>query len=186
MQLYGSYTSPFVRHCRIALMQNDMGCDFVTVDMMKNPDLSPTSKVPFMQDGALTLTDSSSILKYIREKAGQMFLADVQDYETFAISNTLLDSAINTFLLEMQGVDANEVPYLTRQKNRVASGLAALNLRIDPAQGISTDGALRAACLLAWGDYRSRFTLDGLDNLQGLKEAANADSNFVATAPPPL
>ena len=32
MKLYGNYTSPFVRHCRVALLQQKLDCDFVEID----------------------------------------------------------------------------------------------------------------------------------------------------------
>lgn len=184
MKLYGSLTSPYVRHCRIALLQNNMDFEFVPVDFVQSAEQSPTSKVPFMEDGDVSLTDSSSIIKYIREKAGQTFLSDVQDYETFAMGNTLLDTGINVFIISMEDFGPDQIKYLGRQNARIASGLKALNDRIDPAAGISTDGALRCACFIAWGLFRNRFTLDGLDNLQALMDAANADEHFVATHPP--
>ncbi|MFT5260421.1 MAG: glutathione S-transferase [Saprospiraceae bacterium] len=185
MKLFGSSTSPFVRHCRIALLQTNLPFEMVETGFPESAEQSPMKKVPFMQDGDVSLTDSSSILKYIREKAGQDFLSDVQDYETFAMSNTLQDTSINLFIISMEGFGPDQIKYLGRQQGRVQSGLAALNDRIDPAQGLSTDGAIRAACFLAWGAYRNRFTLDGLDNLSGLMRVANADAHFIATAPPP-
>ncbi len=184
MKLYGSLTSPFVRHCRIALLQNKLDFEFVQVDFAQSADQSPTSKVPFMQDGDVTLTDSSSILKYIREKAGQTFLSDVQDYETFAMSNTLLDAGINVFLLGMENFGPDQINYIARHNARIDSGLSTLNERIDPSAGISTDGALRCACFVAWGLFRDRFSIDGLDNLQALMDAANADKHFIETHPP--
>lgn len=185
MKLFGSYTSPFVRHCRIALLQNAAPFEFVETGFSESAAQSPMKRVPFMRDGSVSLSDSSSILKYIREQAGQTFLSEVQDYETFAMSNTLLDAAINLFIIGTEGFGPEQINYLKRQQNRVDSGLIALNEIIDPAQGIATDGALRAACFLAWGIYRNRFSLDGLDNLSGLLAAANADAHFIASAPPP-
>ena len=32
MKLFGSYTSPYVRHCRIVLAQNGQDCEFVETD----------------------------------------------------------------------------------------------------------------------------------------------------------
>ncbi len=183
MKLYGSTTSPYVRHCRVALMQNDMDFELIETDFEQSAKQSPTSKVPFMVDGDLTLTDSASILKYVREKSGQPFMADVRDYDLFTLASTLQDTAINVFIIGNAGFGADEIPYLGRQQGRIDSGLQAMNERIDPTEGISTDGALRSACFIGWGLFRERFEITGLDNLQGLMEAANADSTFAATAP---
>lgn len=47
MELYGSYTSPFVRHCRIALLQTQQDCQFIETDAQQSATLSPTKKVPY-------------------------------------------------------------------------------------------------------------------------------------------
>jgi len=184
MKLYGSYTSPFVRHCRIALQQENLSAEFVDTDYAASGRLSPTAKVPFLEDGELRLTDSSTILKYIRETAGKAFLADLEDFEVYALANTALDTAINLFLLEKDGVEASQVDYLQRQKMRLDNTLSELNRRINPDLTTSTDGHLRCACLLDWALYRNRFSLQGLDNLAGLLEQANSNQEFLSTAPP--
>ena len=184
MKLFGSYTSPFVRHCRVALAQSGMDFEFVEVDYQTSAENSPTSKVPYFIDGDVTLTDSTSITKYIREKSGQGYLVDIQDHETFAMASTLLDTSINLFLLENNGVDASQVAYLKRHQDRVESGLDELNARIQPENGISTDGALRVACYIDWALFRKRINIDGRDNLQKLIEAANQVEAFAETAPP--
>ena len=184
MKLYGSYTSPFVRHCRIALLQSDFDFEFIETDYAMSAERSPTSKVPFLEDGGITLTDSSSIVKHIREKAGREFLTDVADYELFAMTNTVLDSAINLFLLENDGISADQSGYLTRQKERIESGLDELNRRFDPAEGIAKDSALRCACFIDWALFRNRINVDQHENLRGLLAAANQVDEFVSTAPP--
>ncbi|MDH3377726.1 MAG: glutathione S-transferase [Gammaproteobacteria bacterium] len=184
MKLYGSYTSPFVRHCRVALAQAGFDFEFIEADNAMSAEKSPTGKVPFFADGDLTLTDSSSILKYIREKAGGGFLTDIEDYENFALTNTVLDSSINLFLLEKEGFGPDQIKYLGRQKNRIETGLKELNRRFDPNQGITRDSALRCACYVDWALFRNRISIDGLDNLQGLLDVANDVEEFAATAPP--
>ena len=184
MKLYGSYTSPYVRHCRVALAQGSFDFDFVEADGSMSAEKSPTDKVPFFTDGGLTLTDSSSILKYVREKSGRNFLADIEDYENFALTNTLLDSTINLFLLEKEGLGPDQIKYLGRQKNRIENGLKELNRRFDPDQGVARDSALRCACYVDWALFRNRISIDGLDNIQGLMDVANQVEEFAATAPP--
>ena len=99
MELYGSYTSPFVRHCRIALLQTKLKCKFVETDATQSATLSPTKKVPLLIDSELTLTDSTSILTHIHELVGEYFLTDVEDLELYHMSNTLLDTCVNLFML---------------------------------------------------------------------------------------
>ena len=183
MKLYGSYTSPFVRHARIALMQSGLDFTFEEADYDLSAKMSPTAKVPYLKHGDLMLTDSSSILKYVREKSGAQYLADIVDFELFAMSTTLLDTAINLFLLEKEGCTPDNTPYLGRQARRLSTGLAELNRRFDPADGIRLDSALRCACFLDWAMFRERFSMNELGNLVALVEAARKDANFAATDP---
>ena len=183
MKLFGSYTSPFVRHCRVALMQSNLEFEFIEADETMRKEHSSTDKVPFFTDGGLTLSDSSSILKYVREKSGGTFLADINDFENYTITNTLLDSAINLFLLENEGIGSDQISYLGRQKARVDNGLIALNTHIDPGLGITQDSTLRCACFIGWGLFRNRFSIDGLTNLNKMMAIANQDDNFLKTAP---
>ena len=183
MKLFGSYTSPFVRHCRVALLHSNLGFEFIEADDSMRNMYSATDKVPFFTDGDVTLSDSSSILKYVREKSGAVFLAGLDDFENFTIANTLTDSAINLFLLENEGFGADRVNYLARQKARVDHGLIVLDKRIDPQAGTTKDSTLRCACFIGWGLFRNRFRIDGLSNLEQLMEIANRDEHFAATAP---
>ena len=184
MILYGSYTSPYVRHCRIVL--NDSGCQwsFQEVDYAGSAKQSPTKKVPFLKDQQLTLTDSSSILKYLREKFSGQWFADINDYDLFCMVNTLLDSAVNLFLLEKDGLTPDSSRYLNRQSERVNTGLELLNERLSPCQSPLSDGQIRAACFLGWGVFRNRFSLENHSQLQAFLDSANQWPAFEQTAPP--
>lgn len=183
MKLYGSLTSPYVRHARIAIAQSGFQCEFVEADYAMSALRSPTARVPFLEDGDRFLTDSSSILKYVREKAGSGFLIDIDDFELFTMTNTLLDTALNVFQLEKEGVTPDNTPYMARQNGRINSGLRELDRRFDPAEGIARDSALRCACFLGWALFRHRLTLDGLEGLQGLMARAAENDLFNETAP---
>ena len=168
MILFGYYTSPYVRHCRIALMES--GFEWKFEDMAANEGIqeSPTKKVPYFTDGALVLTDSSPILKYVRDKSGQDSLVDINDYELYCMSSTLLDTTINVFFLEAGGLSPSQNAYLQRQRDRITSGLKMLNtlpLPYAPTHHYS-DGELRLACFLDWSVFHKRISLDEFPNLQ--------------------
>lgn len=186
MKLYGSYTSPFVRHCRVALAPLIQAGEvqFIEADYAMSADLSPTAKVPFLVDDDLTLTDSSSIVKYAREKMGSGFLTDLGDYEIFTLANTLLDATVNVFLFENEGIAADTIPYLQRQNRRIETSLAALNRWVKPTLGITTDGQLRCACYIDWAMFRKRADFSPYPNLLALVAAANENADFTTTAPP--
>lgn len=185
MKIYGSFTSPFVRHCRIALLETNLVCEFIETDALQSAKLSPTQKVPLLVDGDLTLTDSSSILKYIREKAGLSFFTQIKDFELFNMTNTVMDACVNIFFLEKtDNIKLTDSKYLQRQNSRVLSGLEALNKMELATQLPLTDGQIRLACFLDWGIYRNRINLFELDNLAKLLELAKKDKAFADTAPP--
>ncbi len=185
MQLYGSFTSPFVRHCRIILKATALECDFIETDATQSAKISPTKKVPLLVDGDLQLTDSSSIIKYLREKSGQEFFNDVLHFELFNMSNTVLDACVNIFFLEKtDNIQLSQSQYLQRQNARVISGLQALNKQSFSHQLPLNDGELRLACFLDWGVYRGRIEISKLESLTSLLALAKTDPNFIATSIP--
>lgn len=185
MKIYGSYTSPFVRHCRIALLETALPCEFIETDMQQSGELSPTKKVPLLVDGEIILTDSSSILKYLREKSGSPFLNDINDFELFNMTNTVMDACVNLFFFEiLDDIKPEQSKYLTRQNARVLSALEELNKLDLSAELPLSDGKLRLACFLDWAIYRDRINLLKLCNLAQFLDGARTDLNFIKTAPP--
>lgn len=184
MKLYGSYTSPFVRHCRIALLETGLDCEFIETDQASSAVKSPTKRVPFLEDGEVFLTDSSSILKYIREQAGQTFLASAQEYDQFCMATTALDATVNLFFLQRDGVDLEAYEYTRRQAARIESSLAELNQLPLPTQAPYSDAQLRLACYLGWGLFRKRISIEGLENLQAFLAGINNYQPFINTTPP--
>lgn len=187
MKLYGSYTSPFVRHCRIVLAECGVDHEFVEADYASSAKLSPTARVPFLDDGDLHLHDSASILKHVRSKADQDFMTDIDDFETFLLANTGLDTSINLFLLEREGLLPKDVPYLARQQARVESVLSELDARCastgEPEQATFSDGLLRVGCFLSWALFRQRLTIDKHRHLLALLARLDADPGFARTHP---
>ena len=184
MKLYGSYTSPFVRHCRIVLLETNFSCEFIETDQASSAAKSPTKRVPFLEDGELFLTDSTAILKHLREKVGQSFLASTTELNQFCIINTALDSTVNLFFLERDGVDLQAYEYTRRQAARIESSIAELNALDLPAAAPYNDVHLRLACYLSWGLFRKRINLEAYKNLHLFLAAINCYKPFTDTAPP--
>ena len=184
MKLYGSYTSPFVRHCRIALLETHQACDFVETDQAASAAQSPTKRVPFLQDGDVFLTDSASILKYLREKAGASFCSSAQELDQLCLVNTVLEALVNLFFLERDGVKVDEVVYLQRQAARIQSTLAELNQLPLPASAPYNDAQLRLACMIGWAKFRNRADFTPFTNLEAFYAGALSYGPFAATQPP--
>ncbi|WP_158078578.1 glutathione S-transferase family protein [Microbulbifer mangrovi] len=185
MKLFGSLTSPYVRHCRLALMQSGLDWDMVELDIHSTTEPgTPTLRVPFLEDDGVKLTDSTSIVKYVREKSGRAFIPDAQDLDRYCLANTLMDAAINLFLLERSGLDVDANVYTRRQKLRVEKILEELDSAPLPEPGKLGDADYRVAVGVAWGVFRNRFSIDAHSNLQRLLEIAGQDEFFVETSPP--
>lgn len=188
MQLFGSYTSPYVRHCRVALEETGLRCEFVESDARTSAERSPTQKLPFLQDGELLLTDSCSILRYIREKAKQPFFPSLRDYDDFCLTNTLMDSAANLFMLEKDGITPEQSPYLERQQRRIDTCLDALSQRPlsqhPRSQGAPySDFELRLGCVLGWARFRNRFSFNHYPTMTEFYEGLDQYEPFTRTAP---
>lgn len=185
IKLFGSLTSPFVRHCRLALMQSGLDWEMVELDIHSSEDPgTPTLRVPFLEDGDVKLTDSTSIVKYVREKSGQAFIADAVALDRYCLANTLLDAAINLFLLERSGVDIQANAYTRRQQKRIDMILSELDSGPLPQPGKLDDADYRVSVGVAWGQFRKRFSIDAHQNLQRLLELAKDEPAFAATTPP--
>lgn len=188
LTLYGSFTSPYVRHCRIALLETGLMCDFKEADTSVSAKLSPMQKVPFLtyQEKNLEkiITDSAAIIKLVREEVGGSFIVDVEEFNQFCAANTLLDSALNLFFIEKDGIYVTQSAYLQRQQNRIQSALAEFEKQNLAKSAPYNDFELRLACALDWGLFRKRFSLDGFSNLQSFLAGLNQYPHFSNTKPP--
>ena len=183
MKLFGSFTSPFVRHCRLALMGSEIEWQLIDTDYAGSAKGSPTQKVPFAEVDALQLTDSCSILRYIREQSGAAFLKDVQQYDYFLLINTLADSTINLFLIEKGGDIAANNSYFARQQARINAGLQRLEELVSDHKLSDEDVLLRLVCYLDWALYRERISLGAYPQLSALLADKKTDAIFNATHP---
>ena len=184
MKLFGSYTSPFVRHIRIALAETDLAYELVETDYAQSAAQSPAQRVPFLQDGDLQLTDSTSILRHVRERAGQPFLADIQRLDMYCLVNTALDTTINLFLLDREGLKSDANPYLQRQAARIQTTLQALEAASVPEAFVWDDATIRLACFIDWAIFRQRLDFSAYPNLLAVLEKANQQATFIDSKPP--
>ena len=183
MKLFGSYTSPFVRHCRIVLARNEQKFELVPTDYAQSAQNSPAKRVPFFTHNGLKLHDSSSILRYLRTLADQGFCEDIEDFDLYCLVNTALDTTINLFLLDRDGVAIEEIGYLQRQHSRVIAILDELNDRDGPEADPENDAHLRLACFLSWAQFRERLDIHQWPNLQNFLASVNQQPWFANTHP---
>lgn len=187
MKLYGSYTSPFVRHVRMVLQETQQPCEFIEIDQSGSAAKSPTQRVPFLEDGDIFLTDSASIIKYLREKSGQTFCKSAQELDQLCLVNTALDTTVNLFFLKRDGVVISQVPYLQRQAARIQTTLAELDqsaiVKI-VADGQFNDAQLRLGCFMGWSKFREQIDFSPFANLENFYLQICNYLPFNATQPP--
>ena len=187
MKLYGNSPSPFVRHCHIALLESGLDFEFIHADAKVSTQLSPMQRIPFLEyakDGETKmLTDSSSILRFIREHSGRVYLPRVEDLNDFCAVNTLIDAQVNLFLLKKEGLMPESIPYLQRQQNRIQTGLSDFEKHTYSEQAPWTDVELRLACFLDWNRFRKHFSVEPFPNLISLLERLDEYAPFKETAP---
>ena len=183
MKLYGTYPSPFVRHCRIALIESNCPWTFIETDGKASSKLTPTQKIPVLEHNGLQINDSFAIVKYIRELNGQKFLSSIEDFDKFCLLNTALDSCINLFLLERSGLSAEDNVYLRRQQSRITSTLQEMNAWQLNTECSGNDLMIRLACYLQWGEFRHRFSLNEFPALKAFLGQVETQEAFRRTAP---
>lgn len=186
MKLYGNSPSPFVRHCRIALIESGMDFEFlIDTDYQLSRQRSPTQRIPFLEyeehGNTCVLTDSSSILRYVREKSGQVFLPTVAELNNFCTVTTLMDAQVNIFLLKKEGLTSDKVNYLKRQENRIQTGLKEFEAMDLSSRAPWSDVELRLACFLDWVRYRNHFSLESFPKLLAFMENMETHQPFVET-----
>lgn len=185
MKLYGTLTSPYTRHCRVVLQASGLPCEFIVRIPAEMVGVSPTARIPYLETESEKLSDSTSILKYVRDQMGAPFLESPGDFDLYCLSNTVLDSAICLFLIKkLDGLEPAQSQYLTRQAARVESGLDELEARNLPEALPLNDAAIRLASLLEWGLFRRRFDLEKRPRLRAFLSLAQSWEPFRETAPP--
>lgn len=183
IQLYGSYTSPYVRHCRVSLLDTNTPFEFIEADTALRDQVTPTMKVPYLEQGTLKLHDSQSIIQYVRQLARQSAFPKIEDLDIFLLANTILDTAVNVYLLKRSHLDEQSVPYLHRQSQRITTLLKALEPMVQTRPWAWDDTTIRIACMVSWLKVRGFNDFADLPALWALNTQALTQPNFAATQP---
>ena len=141
-------------------------------------------RVPYLHDKQVRLSDSSSILMHVYDKAGYGFIEAADQMELYTLVNTALDTTINLFLLEKDNITPQNSAYLKRQSSRINASLAALESLDLPKSLPLNIAETRLACYLDWALFRKRISLDEHPNLASFVKLANTWPVFADTAPP--
>lgn len=182
--LYGSKTSPYVRHCRVVLLDTQTPFEFIEADTAMRDQVTPTLKVPYMENEGLKLHDSHSIVQYCRQQAGELPFQSITDLDYFLLASTLLETGINILQLKRSGLTVSAVPFLQRQTLRLTSLLDAFANITAQRSWQWNDATIRAACMIRWIEMRGFDDFSRYPALRALHSQALEHANFVATEPP--
>lgn len=131
--LIGSVRSPYVRVCRMLLLQNRIPFDFRVLNFVDDAadaaELSketPINRVPILVDGDQRIFDSRVIVNYLTKKHGLRPLS-VEEENLVSVAYSCLDTGVTLFLMKKDGFDMSHPGFfLSRQRARIPANLAYL------------------------------------------------------------
>ena len=193
--------TPKTKIVAITQMSNALGTVVPVKEVVK---IAHARGIPVLVDGSQALLDSKVIAAYIYERHPQPPPAAPPGHpplqptlwhpeHRFDDENTLLaidaavDSAINLFLLELDGVATQGSPYLLRQRERVASCLTWVDGRL--AGGTTFHAGVFAAvdialmCALQWMEFRRRYPVEEHRSLERFLEQHKERPSLASTHP---
>lgn len=214
MILYGHDTSPYVRRVRALLAELGLPFDR-DMNSWSVPDatvlrLNPMLRVPALADGGQVLLDSRLIATYLYERYGgcqgslyasgaapvgqsplQVTLFHPEhrfdDENTLLCIDAAVDSAINVFLLEMDGIPAERAPYLLRQQQRIRSCLTWLDEKMAGREtlhpGCFSFVDIALTCALDWMRFRRRYAVEEHRSLERFLDQHKERPSLAATHP---
>lgn len=131
--LIGSQRSPFVRICRMLMIQNGIDFHFQVLNFVDNKKdaealskETPINRVPILIDGDQKVFDSRVIVNHLTKKHGLRPLT--LDEENIVSSiYSCMDTGVTLFLLKKDGFDTNAPGFfLSRQRERIPRNLEYL------------------------------------------------------------
>jgi glutathione S-transferase len=163
--LIGSARSPYVRICRMLLIQNNIDFNFRLLNFVDDPkdaatlaSVTPINRVPLLLDGDQKIFDSRVIVNYLMQKHGWKRLSlDEENY--VSASYSCLEAGVALFLLRRDGLDT-ESPgfYFSRQRARIPANLKYLApwvSELDPSRpGDWNYPAMSLFSFLFWAEAR--------------------------------
>lgn len=211
LKLFGHDPSPFVR--RVRVLMTELGVAFerdTHAWMTPTPEFdaaSPIQRLPMLDRGPGARTRYVYDSRVIAEVAYETSRGAVkhtgdspplqatlwnpaledEDRNVLSIIDAALESAVNLFLLEKDGVTPEQSSYLGRQSTRVARCLTWLDQRyagrstLSPSELAFVDIALVSA--LSWFRFRKRADVDAYPHLVTVEVAHASRPSFASTKP---
>jgi glutathione S-transferase len=196
VKLFGTPTSPYTRKIRI--LARAAGLDFTFVDTRTEAGASalarvaPVGKVPAVQlDDGRVLPDSGLIASWLwahhepalRASGFELPPDDWADRASLVVVEGALDAGINRFYLLRDGLP--DQGYVTRQAERVATTLTALETSLPAFSRPLSASALSLGCALDWMVFRKVADPARTPRLRAFHDAWRASGVGAGTEPGP-
>lgn len=205
MKLWCSDGSPFARKVRIVLAEKGLPHEVDMRSGLRDPAahqrLHPGLAVPVLEDGGRVLFESNLILEYLLVTypgapadaaapplASTMTRAEHhwEDAKILAVLETLGNTIANLKLMRDSGATPEEIPYLKRQQERVASCLDWLEERATPegfVPGLFSIQDINFICPMAFAEKRDVVKLGERPRLAALMERFSSRASVAGTRP---
>ena len=194
MKLYGTTTSPFVRRVRVAAAE--VGRTFNLINTAHDDGMaalkgcSPIWKVPVADLDGRVLYDSRVIIDWLTTFHGWGTMkppADrFHDANLINAIDSALESGVQVFYLQREGIDVDKLAFAQRQRARIASIFEWLAGQLG-RQGFG-DGLglpeLSLLCTLDWMEFRAVYPADKLPGAFGVLRASHRDRSSLVGTPP--
>lgn len=169
MKLIGSFTSPFVRKIRIALIEKNIPFELL-IDMpmstdTKVPNYNPLGKVPVLIDDDDSIWfDSDLLTEYLETLHPQVPLlpqdrrAALPVRQTLALADGIADAGVLIYLEKNRSIDKQDAKWVARQRGKIERGLAALEELAKNKTYLHNDvfsaADIAVVCVLVWLEFR--------------------------------
>ncbi len=169
--IIGSVRSPFVRACRLLMIQNSIAHDFRILNFVqdKNDAIAlsketPINKVPILIDGEQKIFDSRVIANHLIKKHGLRALT-MDEENILSCIYSCLDSGVILFLMREEGMDIeNNGFFVSRVRARIPANLKYIEkwvTNLDPRKKDDWNYASMALySFLFWAQARKLIALE--------------------------
>lgn len=197
LTLYGTLTSPYVRRVRAVAHELDLEVERVdTADDSGQASLrarNPLWRIPTVELEGGFIFDSRVICEYLVREHGRGRLAlpdprNVDDTNRLTVIDGVLDTLINVFYLERDGVEAVEGSYVAKHKARAEASMAWLEARAKAGWITSSHtfglAEINLVTALEWMRFRETYPVDQHPALMRCLEVHADRGSLYATRPP--
>lgn len=195
MRLYGTLTSPFVR--RVWVVALELGVDTETCDTTSAAGqealrrATPIGKVPVAELEGEVVFDSHAIIDALLARRGHGPLrppGGAAERNFVVALDDALGAAIRLFYFRRDGVAIEGIPYMLKERDRVATIMTWLDGQVaadscTPAPGFGL-AELALVTAIDWMRYRGAYEVGAHAGLLAVHRAHAGRASLQATLPP--